>query len=133
MFFCRVARGCGAISGSDKQRRYRAGVLAERFASFWLQLKGYRVLERRYKTSVGEIDLIVRRGAVIGFVEVKYRQNIELAAFSVSDAQKRRINKAAQFWLVQHSQVSYETLRFDVVLMAPYKLPVHLKSAFDEM
>lgn len=91
------------------------------------------MLERRYKSPVGEIDLIVRRGSAICFVEVKYRQSVDVAAFSISDVQKRRINKAALFWLAQNSQHRYETLRFDVILMAPYNLPVHLRSAFEEM
>ena len=48
-------------------------MLAERVAAWSLRLHGYRVLARRYRTPVGEIDLVVRRGSLLAFVEVKGR------------------------------------------------------------
>jgi len=57
----------------DRRRREGWGRKAESLAAFALRLKGYRVLARRLRTPAGEIDLIVRRGATIAFVEVKAR------------------------------------------------------------
>jgi hypothetical protein len=57
----------------DRRRREGWGRKAESLAAFALRLKGYRVLAGRLRTPAGEIDLIVRRGATIAFVEVKAR------------------------------------------------------------
>ena len=60
---------------ADPRRRAaeRGGRRAEFIAAWFLRLKLYRVIARRYRTPVGEIDLIVRRGRTIAFVEVKQR------------------------------------------------------------
>ena len=75
----------------DRRRREGWGRKAESLAAFALRLKGYRVLARRLRTPAGEIDLIVRRGATIAFVEVKARATRGAVASSVSIAQRRRI------------------------------------------
>ena len=116
----------------DRQKHYRAGVWAERIAGVYLSCKGYRILERRYKSPVGEIDLIAKRAGRIGFVEVKYRQSLEQAAFSITEFQKTRIVQAAKFWLSQNSQETYEELSFDAVLFAPWRWPQHIQNAFEE-
>ena len=122
-------------TSSSKRRKqtYEAGLFAEVVAKFMLRLKGYRIIEQRYKTQVGEIDLIAKRGSHIAFIEVKYRQTLEDAAFSLSDHQKKRISKTANLWLAKQSDMSYESLSFDAILFAPWKLPNHIKNAFDEM
>lgn len=114
-----------------RQKRYRAGIWAEKFAAVWLFFKGYSVLARRYKCPLGEIDLIVKRGKTIAFVEVKYRQSLADAAFSISDHQKQRIVRSANFWLQANSQQVYETLTMDVILLAPLRLPQHIQNAFE--
>lgn len=116
-----------------RQNRYRAGVWAERASGLYLNLKGYRILARRFKSPFGEIDLIAKRRGAIAFVEVKYRKTLEQAAFSISNHQKFRIAQAAKFWLAGHPHMAYEVLRFDVVLMAPYRWPEHWQSAFEDM
>ncbi len=120
-------------SGSKRKQTYEAGLFAEFLAKIMLRLKGYRVIEQRYKTPVGEIDLIVKRGRHISFVEVKYRQTLEEAAFSISDHQKKRISKTANLWLAIDSNLAYDSLSFDVILFAPWKFPTHMKNAFEEL
>jgi len=115
-----------------RQKHYRAGLWAERVAGVYLSCKGYRILARRYKSPVGEIDLIATRSGRIGFVEVKYRQNLEQAAFSISEFQKTRIVQAAKFWLSQNSEEPFEELSFDAVLLAPWALPQHIQNAFED-
>ena len=54
----------------EAERRGRRG---ESWAAWWLRLHGWHILARRVKTPRGEIDLIVRRGRTVAFVEVKWR------------------------------------------------------------
>jgi putative endonuclease len=56
-----------------RQSAERGGRRAESLAAWWLRLKGWRILARRVRTPVGEIDLVARRGRTIAFVEVKAR------------------------------------------------------------
>ena len=97
-----------------------------------LRFKGYSIIDRRYKTPVGELDIVARRGKRIAFVEVKFRKNLSDAAYSVTFAQRGRIINAAKFWLQRNSQQSYDIVSFDVILVAPWRLPRHIAAAFDE-
>lgn len=55
---------------SEKRvRAYRHGLLAETIAALLLRLKGHRIIARRYKTPVGEIDLVALKGKRLAFVE----------------------------------------------------------------
>jgi putative endonuclease len=110
-----------------EQRGRRSEVLA----AIFLRLKGYRVLARRYRTPVGEIDLIVRRGRLIAFVEVKARATAGEAAEAVTATGRRRIARAAATWIAGHPTAAGLDLRFDVVTTAPWRLPRHLAGAFD--
>ncbi len=115
---------------SAKQRAYRLGRWAETTAAWFLRLKAYRILETRYVSPVGEIDLIARRGRVIIFVEVKARHDWDSAAQTISIRQRQRIVRAALHWQ-QTSQASvvYD-LRFDAILVNRFGLPRHLTNAF---
>lgn len=107
------------------------GRVAEAVAAWFLRLKGYSVLARRYKTPVGEIDLIVRRGSTVAFVEVKHRPD-ELAAIeAVTAAGRARIARAAAIWVSRHPGAFHMDHRFDVVLVPSRKMPRHLMSVFD--
>jgi len=53
---------------------YRHGLLAETVAALLLRLKGHRIIARRYKTPVGEIDLVALKGKRLAFAEVKLRR-----------------------------------------------------------
>ncbi|MEJ0097997.1 MAG: YraN family protein [Bauldia sp.] len=112
----------------DAERRGRR---AEAVALWLLRLKGYRLVARRYKTSVGEIDLIVRRGRTIAFVEVKSRPTMAEATEAATPAGRRRIARAASLWLARNPKAAEATLRFDVVLLAPGHWPRHLSGVFD--
>ena len=112
----------------DAEQRGRR---AETIAAWWLQLKGYRVLARRYKTPAGEIDLIVRRGRRVVFVEVKERPDEAAALEAVSAPGRRRIARAAALWLSHHPGAAGLDQRFDVVLACPGRLPRHMASVFD--
>ena len=105
------------------------GRSAEGFAALWLQLKGYRILARRVRTPAGEIDLIARRGRQVVFVEVKARHDLRAAAEALNTRGTRRIGRAAKFLLSRYVKVG-ESVRFDAVLVRPWRLPVHMMGAW---
>lgn len=94
-----------------------------------LAMKGYRPLARRTRTASGEIDLIVIRGQLVAFVEVKQRATPEAAEASISPQQRRRIRRAADLWLARRSRYQDCELRFDLVLVIGWRWPVHLPGA----
>ena len=95
-----------------------------------LVAKGYRPIARRYRTPLGEVDLIMKRGRTIAFVEVKARSSAADALESVGRMSERRIADAADLWLARHPAASGCNLRFDVVVVTPWRLPTHLADAF---
>jgi putative endonuclease len=109
---------------------YRRGRLAESVAAWYLRLRGYRILRRGYRVPVGEIDIIARRGDVLAVVEVKGRETLGAAAEAVSRRQQARIARAAAAFLGAHPPLAGLSVRFDVMLVAPWRLPVHLRDAW---
>jgi putative endonuclease len=125
--------GLGARGADEAQRRiaFRYGLSAESRAAAYLIAKGYRILGRRFRTPVGEIDIVARRGGVLVFVEVKARESFDAAAEAIGPRQRDRIIAAAQAWLAAHPQDAARPMRFDAVLVVPGRLPRHLPAAFD--
>jgi putative endonuclease len=114
----------------DRRRAaQRLGRLAEFAARLILRFKGYRILARDLRTPVGEIDVVARRGAVIAFVEVKSRARAP-DADSLSPAQRRRIVRAAEAFLSRQGDPRLESVRFDLMLMAPWRWPRHIRNAW---
>lgn len=103
---------------------------AERLALVWLLAKGYRPLARNYAEAGGEIDLIVRRGGTVAFVEVKARASMAAALEAVDDGKRRRIRRAARAWLARHPWAAGLSLRADAVFLAPGEWPLHVPDAF---
>jgi putative endonuclease len=110
---------------------FKLGLSAENRAALWLTAKGYRVLARRWKSPVGEVDLVLKRGRLIVFVEVKARGRVEEAAEAVILRQRRRIVAGAEAWLAAHPEHAGYDMRFDAVLVAPGRLPQHVVAAFE--
>jgi putative endonuclease len=111
-------------------RAYRSGLVAETLAALMLRLKGYAIVAQRYKTPVGEIDLVALKGRRLAFVEVKRRKTAEDAAWTVPARQRRRIVRAAQYRLAGHPDLAGHDIAFDVVLTAPFAWPRHIANAF---
>lgn len=109
----------------------RSGRRAETAAALLLALKGFRIAARRYRTPVGEIDLVGRRGRLVVFVEVKRRLDPSAAAAAVTSRQRARIARAAAHWLARNAAADpVERVRFDVVLVVPGSVPRHLPDAW---
>jgi putative endonuclease len=115
----------------ERQIAFRTGLSAESRAAVLLIAKGFRILARRWRSPVGEIDIVARRRSLLVFVEVKARENLEDAAWSVTDRQRSRIVAAAEAWLAVHADKRIRDIRFDVILVAPGHIPRHIPSAFD--
>ena len=97
----------------------------------FLIAKGYRIVARRWKTPFGEIDIVARRRRALVFVEVKARDRADEAAEAVTERTKRRIVAAAELWLAHHPDDIERDIRFDVMLVAPGRMPQHIANAFD--
>src|ERR1044071_3971488 len=116
---------------SARVKAYRRGVLAEAVVATLLRLKGNRIVARRYKTPVGEIDLVALKGKRLAFIEVKRRKTQEDAAWTLPTRQRRRIIRAAQYWLAGHPDYAGHDIGFDVVLAAPWAWPRYIAHALD--
>ncbi|MBA8877718.1 YraN family protein [Phyllobacterium myrsinacearum] len=119
------------MTGRGKRHTaYRRGHSAEYFAALALMLKGFRIVERRYRTRLGEIDLIARRGDLVLIVEVKARRTIEQAMDAITGTTARRIESAADLWLARQPDYAKLSLRFDMVAVLPWRWPVHVPAVF---
>jgi putative endonuclease len=114
---------------AKRQRAFAAGGRAEAFAALFLQLKGYRILARRYSISGGEIDLIARKFDSIVFIEVKMRPDLATALTAIDAAKCRRISRAAAHWLTANPWAARLNLRGDAVYLAPWHWPRHAIAA----
>lgn len=115
---------------SERRFAEGAGRRGEFWAELFLRAQLYRVIARRVKTPVGEIDLIVSRGGVTVFVEVKARSFSHQEAEALAAVNRRRIERAAQMWLMRRPELAAGTLRFDVIFLAPFAWPRHIVNAF---
>lgn len=115
----------------ERVAAFRVGLSAETRAAALLLAKGYRIAKRRFRTPVGEIDIVARRGRILVFIEVKARARLDSAAEAVTDRSKRRIVAAAEAWLAENPDDVHCDIRFDAVLVAPRRLPRHIEAAFD--
>lgn len=117
----------------DKLRKRAAearGRQAERRAALWLRLKGYSILATRVKLPVGEIDLVVRKGRLIAFVEVKMRASRDDAPGSDGIQSWQRISGAAEAWMGQRPRFADFGWRYDIIALAPGRLPQHFRDAW---
>lgn len=119
------------LKGGRQNKRLKAeklGRRAESYAALLLMLKGYRILNKRFKCKAGEIDIIAKKGNLHVFVEVKARQSIAAAKESVTLKQRKRIESAAKIWAAQHRHDSL--IRFDVIVIGKSAWPHHIKEAW---
>ena len=121
----------GSRPGSSRRiAAERGGQRGEALAALFLRLKLYRILARRFRTPVGEIDLVAERWGTIVFVEVKTRAPGSAEEQTLEAVNTRRIAQAAEYWLMKHPDHAGCTLRFDVVLVSRARWLVHHVDAF---
>ncbi|KLU40618.1 MAG: hypothetical protein AA931_03390 [Peptococcaceae bacterium 1109] len=92
------------------------GAYYEEAACQYLTARGLVLLERNYRTQGGEIDLVMRDGATLVFVEVKFRSTLTYGhpLEAVSPVKQRRLKRTALFYLAQ-TNCCYDAVRFDVL------------------
>lgn len=119
-------------AGGREARRaaYRLGHRAEWFALLALVLRGYVPVARRVSLAGGEIDLIVRRGGTLAFVEVKARGRLDAAREAIGAVKRQRFSKAVRAWVSRHPSMASMTLRADAVFVGARGWPEHCPAAF---
>ncbi len=117
-------------SAQKRRAAYRRGTKGEGRAAALLRLKGYRILERRWKSPVGEVDLIAKKRHTLVFIEVKARASLKDAAESIVERQRQRIARAAEAYLAYHPDLEFENVRFDAILVVPGRWPQHIEAAW---
>ncbi|MBT0668992.1 YraN family protein [Novosphingobium profundi] len=101
-----------------RDRAEREGRRAETWAAWYLRLKGWRVLARRVQTHRGEIDIVVRRGRTLCFVEVKWRRNRADLDRAIDAYRLRRVAAAAELVSSRYAKPG-DSVRIDVLLLSP--------------
>lgn len=113
----------------SRQRAEKSGREGETRAALWLRAKGWQVLDRRVKTPAGEIDLIVKRGGVVTFVEVKWRRKRADLDHAVDEYRLSRVAAAVEAVAHRYAREG-EDIRIDVILLAPGSFPRHIANAW---
>ena len=106
-----------------------AGRRGERLAAWWLRLKGWSILDHRVRTPAGEVDLIVKRGGLVAFVEVKTRASAAELDFAIDQRRLARVAAAAEYLMERYAKHG-EDIRVDVILLAPGTRPRHIENAW---
>lgn len=119
----------------NENKTYLTGIIGEFFAIVIYFFKGYRLLKRRYKSKLGEIDLILRNSNRIIFCEVKTRLKINLKEYDITNIvtkyQQDRIIRSANSFMQKSRRYKNMEYRFDIMIVTSfYKLPLHIKNAF---
>ena len=124
------APAAGAPDGSPRSdrgpsgdRRQALGRLGERVAARWLVARGWTVVAHRFRSGHRDVDLIVRQGSLITFVEVKARRRAGYGGplGAIHWRKQRELVRSAQVWIARHG-TDGQTYRFDVVgvLLEPF-------------
>ena len=113
----------------NRRRAEQGGRRAESVAALWLRLKGWAILARRVRTSVGEVDLVARRGRTVAFVEVKARATEADIEMSLDDYRLRRVAAAAEAVAARFVRPG-DDMRIDAIFIVPRRLPRHLANVW---
>jgi putative endonuclease len=99
-----------------KLNQNNAGLAAEQLAATFLTQHGLKLVTQNYHCRFGEIDLIMKEGETLVFIEVRLRTNRQFGHVgeSISPRKQQKIIQTAQHFLMQHGE---HACRFDAVLM----------------
>lgn len=110
------------MNRNKKIKAYKKGHYAEWLAAVYLFLRGYKILKLRYKSPVGEIDIIARKGSALVIVEVKARAEKSAALESINPRNKIRVEKATLHYISQNPELMACDVRFDVIALGASRL-----------
>lgn len=102
----------------------RRGRRAEAYAAWWLIAKGWRIVARRRRMQMIEVDLVARRGRMLVVVEVKRRATIEQALMALGPEAAARLQRAAAQLAAEAANGTIA--RVDLIAIAPWKWPRHV-------
>ncbi len=114
----------------DRKAAEAFGGFGEKLATLLLVLKGYRIVARQYRSPVGEIDIIARRGRVLMFIEVKARKTAAAAEAAITTRQRTRIERAASAFIQNRPDLAHLDMRFDAFLIIRGHWPIHIVDAW---
>lgn len=114
-----------------KLTSHTRGLYAEIYALIFLFFKGYEILAWRYKTSLGEIDIIAAKRGQLICVEVKNRALMGSALEAVTPQMRSRIARCARHFIARQKRFSAVSIRFDLIAVSGFKL-MHLDNAWEE-
>ena len=103
----------------DRRAREIEGRKAEDHVARWLKFRGWKILEARFKTDEGEVDLIARRGNIIAFIEVKQREKLPVTEDILTQMNISRVMNAAEIWVDRNFEGLGDQfeIRFDLAMM----------------
>ncbi len=81
-------------------------------------------------SGAGEVDIVARRGRILAMIEVKARATVAVAAESIGARQQRRITRGAEAFLTRHPALTGLDIRFDAMLVQPWRMPRHIPNAW---
>ena len=104
------------LKNQAQPEHLQQGEAAEKIAATFLQQQGLTLLEKNFRCKYGEIDLIMREGKTLVFVEVRLRSNNNFggAAMSITPAKQQKLSRTAELYLQTHGNCA---CRFDAILM----------------
>ncbi len=105
------------------------GLISEYAVMFCYIMKLYSILRHRFRSCAGEIDIIASRYNYIVFIEVKGRKH-GIHDYIISYQQQRRISKSALLFINSNKKYYNYSLRFDLAIVRPYKLPLIIENAW---
>ena len=111
----------------------KKGNIGEKAAAFLLEEKGMSILEKNFRSRMGEIDLIAKDGETLVFIEVKTwsAYGIDALENALDNKKRRKIIETTKYFLSLHREYRYMAIRFDVIFVSPAGIN-HLASAFTE-
>jgi len=118
------------MGNKNKSKAYNYGKYAEYIVCIFLSLKGYRIIEVRCKTKVGEIDLVAIRKNTLIFIEVKARKDKNIDEVLLKQQMQRIIN-ASSFFIIKNKKFANYSVRFDLVIVRSFFSLSHIKNAWE--
>lgn len=113
---------------NNKLQNYKFGIFAETVICVYLFLTFHNILARRYKTKLGEIDIIAKKGDNLIFIEVKARRAGDDEVLSTK--QMNRIINASKQYLSKNNQYNSYFVRFDLIIFKSILAFNHIKNAW---
>ena len=104
------------------------GSIAETLAVVWLWLTGYRIRARRFKTALGEVDIVVQRAGVTIGIEVKKRASLVLAVESITPRVRQRLQRALACYVGQQKIPDGSDMRVDAFCFGAWYRFRHVKN-----